>query len=249
MIELEREGDVFILTMAAGENRWNTTFVRAFASALDEVEASAGPAVLVTRSSDPKFFSNGLDLEWRAATGEHPGGERSAFGPEAMGLFARMITFPIPTVCAVNGHAFGAGFMVALCHDVRLMREDRGFLCANEVALGMCIPQPELALFRHKMSADAFVQTALHSRRWTGPDALAAGIVQKTASLDSLPAEALGMANELLGVAKNRDVTKWMKEHIYGENSAIHGAHGPAHMLRNPDDYAHGPRYSPAASR
>ena len=38
MIDLERDGDVFVLTMRDGENRWNTTFVRAFAEALDEVE-------------------------------------------------------------------------------------------------------------------------------------------------------------------------------------------------------------------
>ncbi|GIS18111.1 MAG: hypothetical protein CM15mP120_00270 [Pseudomonadota bacterium] len=40
IIKLERQGDVFTLTMNAGENRWNTTFVRAYAEALNEVEAS-----------------------------------------------------------------------------------------------------------------------------------------------------------------------------------------------------------------
>ena len=35
MIELERQDDVFILTMNDGENRWNTTFVREFDAALD----------------------------------------------------------------------------------------------------------------------------------------------------------------------------------------------------------------------
>ena len=64
MIELKRDGAIFTLTMTAGENRWNTTFVRAVAEALDEIEGSDGPAALVTTSSDPKFFSNGLDLDW-----------------------------------------------------------------------------------------------------------------------------------------------------------------------------------------
>ena len=58
MIDLSRDGDVFTLTMDAGENRWNTAFVRDFAKALDEVEASTGPAALVTTSSSGKFFSN-----------------------------------------------------------------------------------------------------------------------------------------------------------------------------------------------
>ena len=40
MIQIEHHNDIAILTMDAGENRWNTTFVRAFAAALDEIEAA-----------------------------------------------------------------------------------------------------------------------------------------------------------------------------------------------------------------
>ena len=58
MIDLKRDGNVYTLTMNEGENRWNTTFVRAFAEALDEIEGSEGPAALVTTSSSEKFFSN-----------------------------------------------------------------------------------------------------------------------------------------------------------------------------------------------
>ncbi len=147
MVEIERDGELFILTMNDGGNRWNTRFVREFAKALDEVEASTGPAALITTSSSEKFFSNGLDLDWVSSKGDHPGGDRSVFGEEFMALMGRIITFPIPTIAAINGHAFGAGFMTALCHDLRIMRSDRGFVCANEMQLGMVIPRPELALF------------------------------------------------------------------------------------------------------
>jgi len=245
MIRLERQGDVFVLTMAAGENRWNTTFVRAFDEALDEVAASEGPASLVTVSDNEKFFSNGLDLEWISSAGEHAGGDRKVFGAEAMALFARMITFPIPTVCAVNGHAFGAGFMIALCHDVRVMREDRGYLCANEMELGMSIPEPELALFRHKIPMNAFFETVQLARRWGGVDALAAGIVQQVAGKDGVRDEAIKTAAGLVKLAKNREVFGWMKEHIYGENAAINNAHGPAFLLRNQSMYPRGPGHTP----
>ena len=90
MIDLQREGEVFVLTMDDDENRWNTTFVRAFSKALDEVEASEGAASLVTTSSSAKFFSNGLDLEWRMSEGEHRGGDRDAFGAEFMTLMGRI---------------------------------------------------------------------------------------------------------------------------------------------------------------
>src|SRR5512139_3219317 len=125
MLDLTRDGDVFTLTMTAGENRWNTTFVRAFTGVLDEVEASAGPAALVTTSASEKFYSNGLDLDWVREPAAHPAaGERGPFADEFMKLMARVITFPVPTVAAINGHAFGAGFMLSLCHDVRMMRAD-----------------------------------------------------------------------------------------------------------------------------
>ncbi len=237
MIELTREAEVYILTMNDGENRWNTTFVREFSAALDEVEASTGPAALITTSATEKFFSNGLDLEWRASEGEHRGGDRSVFGGEFMALMSRLITFPIPTLAAVNGHAFGAGFMSALCHDIRFMRSDRGYICANEVEIGMVIPNPELALFRHKLPMNTFFETVQLAKRWTGPDAHAAGIVQQTEPLDNLMAAAMRRAAELAPLGANRKVYGRMKQAIYGENAAINGVHGPAYMLSNPELY------------
>ena len=237
MIELTREGNVFVLTMDDGENRWNTTFVREFAKALDEVEASEGPAALVTTSSDPKFFSNGLDLEWRMTEGEHRGGDRAAFGKEFMYLMGRIITWAVPTVAAINGHAFGAGLMCALCHDVRIMREDRGFACANEVQIGMVIPDQELALFRHKLPMNTYFETVQLARRWSGPDALAAGVVQGIADLDGLLPKAMAKAEELAPLGENRKVFGTMKERLYGENAAINTPHGPAHLLKTAGDH------------
>jgi enoyl-CoA hydratase/carnithine racemase len=234
MIQLDRDGDVFTLVFDAGENRWNTTFVRAIAAALDEVEGSTGPAALVTASANEKFFSNGLDLAWVSDPAAHPeGGDRAVFGPEFMALMGRFITFPVPTVAAINGHAFGAGFMVALCHDLRIMRTDRGFLCANEMQLGMAIPRPELALFRHKLPAQVFFETVQLARRWTGPDALAAGIVQQTADLESLRAAAQRRAAELAPLGANRALYGGQKETLYGENAVLNGPHGAAWLLRN----------------
>jgi len=240
MIELTRSGDVFTLTMNAGENRWNTTFVRAFADTLEEVAASSGAAALVTTSASEKFFSNGLDLDWVRDPAAHPAaGDRAPFADEFMKLMARIITFPMPTIAAINGHAFGAGFMLALCHDVRFMRADRGFVCANEMQLGLGIPAPELALFRHKLPLNVFFEKVQLARRWTGPDALAAGIVQATGSADALLESAQRRAAELAPLGANRKLYGGQKEAIYGENAILNGPHGAAWMLRNLDHYQH----------
>ena len=238
MIDLQKKDSIYLLTMDAGENRWNTAFTREFAKALDQIEKDDGPGALVTTASDSKFFSNGLDLDWIQSPKDYPeGGDGKVFGEEAMYLFGRIITLPIPTICAINGHAFGAGFMLALSHDVRIMRKDRGFLCANEIQLGMSIPRPELALFRHKIPANSFFETVQLSKRWTGPAALEAGIVQSVESMDDLTKIAIAKAQELAPLATDRKNFGHQKEMLYGENAAINLNHGPAHMLKNSKEF------------
>ena len=136
--------------------------------------------------------------------------------------------------------------MIAMCHDIRVMREDRGFVCANELELGFAIPEPELALFHHKMSADAFHQTVVLARRWNGPDAHQAGIVQELAPLEDVRSTAIAKADDLLRVAGSREITGWTKQHLYGENATINGPHGPAYLLANPHLYASGPGKIPS---
>lgn len=240
MIDLDRQGDVFTMTLNAGENRWNTTFVRAIDEVLSEVEASTGPAALVTTSASEKFFSNGLDLDWVQDPDAHPAaGDRAAFGSEFMGLMSRIMTFPLPTICAVNGHAFGAGFMSALCHDLRFMRADRGFMCANEMQIGLSIPSPELALFKHKLPSSAFFETVQLAKRWTGPAAQVAGFVEQVGDVEELLGMAQARAAQLAPLAANRENYGGQKQRLFGENAAINEVHGAAYMLANSDKYSH----------
>ena len=123
--------------------------------------------------------------------------------------------------------------MTALCHDVRMMRADRGLLCANEMQLAMVIPAPELALFRHKLPAHIFFETVQLARRWSGADALAAGIVAQIASAEDLLAAAVTRATELAPLGANRKAFGSQKERLFGENAAINEPHGAAHMLKH----------------
>ncbi len=245
MIELEKHDDVFVLTMVDGENRWNTTFTRAFANALDEVEASTGPAALVTASAHEKFFSNGLDLDWVMQDDpSHPGGERGPFGLEYMGLLGRLITLPVPTLCAIGGHAFGAGFMVSLAHDIRIMREDRGYLCANELEIGLTIPEPEVALFRHKIPAPAFHETLMLAKRWTAPAAVAAGFVESAVPFEDVLSTTIERAAAIARFGADREKYGWQKQALYGKNSVLNQPHGAAHILQNAEAFLGGKRPS-----
>ena len=122
MIDLRREGSVFVLTLQAGENRLNRPFLDALNRAFDTVEASPGPAALVTVGEE-KFYSTGLDLDWLGGAGQ---GEAPRFVNTVIALFARLVALDVPTVAAINGHAFAAGGMLAIAHDFRMMRADGG---------------------------------------------------------------------------------------------------------------------------
>ena len=129
----------------SGENRFNPGFVDGINKALDVVEAATDAAALVT-VGEGKFFSNGLDLEWIAAHGD----EGMAFvNYEFNGLLKRLLTFPVVTVAAINGHAFAGGCLLAMSHDYRIMRTDRGFLCMNEIDLPSPLAPGMAALLRY----------------------------------------------------------------------------------------------------
>ena len=118
---LRRDGDVFLLDLGDGENRFHPDWVSSVEAALDEVEGTEGPRALVTCATG-KYWSNGLDLEWLFS---HPD-DAGAFVSRVHRLFARVLTLPVPTVAAVQGHCFAAGAMLALAHDWTVMRLDRG---------------------------------------------------------------------------------------------------------------------------
>lgn len=61
--------NTYLLTFTAPpDNRMVTGFCQAFLLALDIIECSYPPGVLVTTSGIPKFYSNGLDLNHVNAT-------------------------------------------------------------------------------------------------------------------------------------------------------------------------------------
>src|SRR6185312_14208171 len=78
-----------------------------------------------------KIFSNGLDLEWMGANPE----QIEPFIARVHELLARLLALDVPSVAAIQGHAFAAGAMLALAHDQRVMRADRGYFCLPEVQI------------------------------------------------------------------------------------------------------------------
>lgn len=90
-----------ILEMKNTENRFNTEFINHLNNALDEVEQSKDVDALVTVGAG-KFFSNGIDIAFVKDSNSE---NFSTFINEYSKLMARFLTFPMPTVAAINGKA------------------------------------------------------------------------------------------------------------------------------------------------
>jgi len=227
MIDLDRHGDVFVLHMRAGENRMSPPFLRAFGAALDAVEKAEGPAALVT-TGEGKFYSNGLDLAWLGGVG------RAEVGPflrAVHGLFARLLAFPRPTVAALAGHAFAAGAMLALAHDLRVMRADRGFFCLPEVDLRLALQPGMTALVKARLRKQVAHEAIVTGRRYGGAEALSRGVADEIASESELLPRAIALAAEL--AAKDPATLAALKRGLHAETlRVLEGPEGLAPELR-----------------
>jgi enoyl-CoA hydratase/carnithine racemase len=209
LIDLSREGDVFVLRMDDGENRFRDGSVAPWNAALDEVERSEGPRALVTTGTG-KFYSNGLDLDWAFR-------ERKDSFPDYIGsvlaVLGRVLTLPCVTVAACNGHAFGAGAQLLAAHDYRLMRADRGFFCMPEIDLRAPLHPGMTALLAARLPGQTVHEVLATGRRYGGLDARAAGIVEQALPEAELLPRALAIAAPL--AAKAHPVMKRIKADLY----------------------------------
>lgn len=206
MPTLKRDDDVYVLDLGDGENRFHPDWIAEVDAALDEVEQS--PAPLVTTASG-RIYSNGLDLDW---VGQH-GDQLQTYVAAVQGLFARVLAFPTPTVAAIPGHVFAAGAMLALAHDIRVMRADRGFFCLPEVDINIPFTPGMAALIQSKLVPATAHEAMTTGRRFGGSDAAAAGLVDEAVSEEDVLPRALARARALTG--KNPQTLAAIKTQMY----------------------------------
>jgi len=216
MIEIERLGDVAVVHLRDGENRFNGDSIASWHQALDELDAVEGALAVVT-VGEGKFYSNGLDLEWMSANSD-------AAGPmidDVHRLFGRVLGFRGITIAALNGHAFAGGAMLAAAHDFIVMRDDRGYWCLPEVDLGLPLTAAMHAVITAKLPRVTAHEAMMTGRRYSAADALEKGIVHRTAPESDVLNVAVVWATELAG--KNRDVLAEHKRLTYRDAIATCG--------------------------
>lgn len=73
---------------------------------------------------------------------------------------ARLLEFPMPTLCVFNGTAWAGGLIWGLCHDYRIMNENIGSLSLSELNVGLPMMHPFAKVTQAKISPSVLT-------RWT----------------------------------------------------------------------------------
>ncbi|KAF9466524.1 ClpP/crotonase-like domain-containing protein [Collybia nuda] len=142
-------------------------------------DGGKGALIIVGRRDQDKFFSNGLDF---ASVVPNPNFFPATFNP----LLARLLTFPIPTIAAINGHCFAGGLMLSLACDYRVMTDGskrNAWLCMNEIHFGAVWPLSFAAILRAKVGDHRLQRKiALEGYRFTPKEAYEDGLLDHLVS-------------------------------------------------------------------
>lgn len=196
------------LTLAP-EGKFNPDSLAAVNAALDKALADEKVTLLLITGQD-KNFSQGLDLDYLGSAEPEAA---IGFVKDCMHMVARLLQFPVPVVSAINGHAFGLGFMIAIASDYSVMRADKGFMCLPEIDLGMTLEAGMNALVTGKLQGRVLRDALLTGKRFGGDEAASQGLIDASTTIDQLYARAEELAQPMRG--KDRKTLAGLKADIH----------------------------------
>jgi enoyl-CoA hydratase/carnithine racemase len=207
ILRVERAGPLVTVTLDRAERR--NSQVPSLWSALAEVGAGldSSTRVVVIRAEGPSF-SAGLDramLTPQGAQGEPSlltlaaaaGGALEDAIAQFQRGFAIWAEVPAITIAAVQGHAIGAGFQLALACDLRVVADDVAF-AMRETSLGLV---PDLAGTSPLVRAVGYARALeiCATGRFVGAqEAVAIGLASMTVPREDLDAAARDLADAIL---------------------------------------------------
>ncbi|MGM0831521.1 enoyl-CoA hydratase/isomerase family protein [Halomonas qinghailakensis] len=180
-------------------NAFDDSLIAELNAHLDELHAlaNAGDVRVVVLGSEGKSFSAGADLNWMKRMVDYDLENNLADSRKLSALMHGLDTLPCPTVCRVQGAAFGGAVGLAACCDV-VVASDKAKFCLSEVKIGLSpaviSPYVQRALGERQMR-----RYALTAEVMDAPTALALGLAHHVVEHDALDSAVDAMLDTLLG--------------------------------------------------
>jgi enoyl-CoA hydratase/carnithine racemase len=196
----ESRDQIGVITLDRPDNRNSMTpeLLDAFARASAAARGDAAIRALVVTGTG-SCFSAGADFKagLQRGGGDLAPAERSYAMYEP---FLSLLDVEVPIVGALNGHAIGGGFGLALVCDLRIAALE-GKYGANFVALGLA-PGMAISLLLPRLVGVARASELLLTGRLVGgAEAERLGIVNRAVPSAEVPGEALALARAIAGNA------------------------------------------------
>jgi enoyl-CoA hydratase len=164
-----------IATITMDDGRVNALSPRMLGELNEAFDQAVADAAIVVLTGREKRFSGGFDLNLLRAGGE----PAKAMVRAGFALAARVLSFPTPVVIACNGHAVAMAAFLLASADYRIGVEGDFKIMANEVAIGITVPEAAIVLCRARLTPAAFQRSMLLSEVHSPDSAVAAGFLDR----------------------------------------------------------------------
>jgi len=173
LVSYHLEDAIATITMDDGKvNALSPAMQAELNGALDQADADGAVVVLCGRDG---VFSAGFDL----GVIRGGGGDAALMVRGGFDLSHRLLSFPRPVVVACTGHAIAMGLFLLLSGDYRVGANGPYKLMANEVAIGMTLPQAAIEILRQRVAPAHFNRAAILAETYTPANAVEAGFLDK----------------------------------------------------------------------
>lgn len=195
---VEREGAIARLVLNRPDQRNSMTpeLLDAFGSSVAAIRAMDDVRVVVITGRGP-CFSSGADFR--------SGVQREGGAPWQQSFamyrpFLSVLELEVPVIGALNGHAVGGGFGLALVCDVRIAAEDAKF-GANFARLGLHPGMAITSLLPALVGPSVAAELLYTAELVTGREALRMGLVNRAVPAADVASAAQSMALRIAGNA------------------------------------------------
>lgn len=197
MLEIETRDAITTLRLAHGKvNAIDQELLDAMQKQLQALEKSDCRGIVLTGSG--KSFSAGVDVFRVFGSGQNG---IARFLDSLHNLLVKLLTFPVPVVAAINGHAIAGGCIVACACDYRLMARGDGKIGVTELLLGIPFPTSAFEVLRATV-ASHYLHQAVYSGETFPPEAaLARGFVDELVEPEALQQTAFERARRFAAIA------------------------------------------------